>query len=429
MTHENIGTARFHFRQGLLAAQVALLVLAILWIGKFTWSLVAYYQDANQLCIGSLIECHDRQQPTQQDLDSLKGEGISLNQFALVQIAFRVIDSFFFCLVGLLIFLRKRTEPATFITAFFLLSFGTIGGFSGYLDSKYFQFVWLFHILAYPAYLSLPLFFFSFPSGKVAPRGLWLVILIWGLYFFVDFILPGVDKSSSWYSFFQGITWISMFVSGAFSQIYRYFRISTPVERVQTKWVVTGVAVLITIILVISIIPGTAPYLNHAQPYSRAQMLFDASTGLLDAFIPFTVGLAIFRYRLWDIDVIIRRTLQYTILTGLLGLVYFGGVTVLQRLFFLITGAKSAAAVVFSTLFLVVLFNPVRRRVQDFIDRRFYRRKYDAEKALAEFASTARTGAELELLSSQVVRVANDSLQPEFAQIWYMKRKELHPNE
>ena len=132
-----------------------------------------------------------------------------------------------------------------------------------------------------------------------------------------------------------------------------------------------------------------------------------------------SIALAILRYRLWDIDLIIRRTLQYSLITGLLAFVYFGSVLLGQRLAGSLTGEPDSPLVlVVSTLLMAALFNPLRSRVQDFIDRRFYRRKYDALQTLAAFTQTARDETRLEALEPALLAAVRDSLHPEQAWLW-----------
>lgn len=139
---------------------------------------------------------------------------------------------------------------------------------------------------------------------------------------------------------------------------------------------------------------------------------------LLWGGFPLSIGAAILRYRLYDIDLIIRRTLVYTTLTGMLALFYFGSVVVLQALFTGLMGQQSTVAIVLSTLGIAALFTPLRSRVQGFIDRRFYRQRYDAEQVLAAFAERARQETDLEMLTAGLVEVVGETMQPEGLSLW-----------
>jgi hypothetical protein len=141
------------------------------------------------------------------------------------------------------------------------------------------------------------------------------------------------------------------------------------------------------------------------------------------------VGIAILRYRLFDIDVIINRALVYGSLTAMLVLLYVGGVVSLQYLFRVLTGQGSTLAVVASTLAIAALFNPMRQRVQRIVDRRFYRAKYDARKTLETFSAKLRDETELDSLRGEMVDVVRDAMQPEHASLWLRPRPDRRAKE
>src|SRR5215210_9441870 len=153
------------------------------------------------------------------------------------------------------------------------------------------------------------------------------------------------------------------------------------VERQQIKWFAYAAVATVSAGILAYIIPRVVD-----TPLWFERVGFALDNGFLPA-IPIAIGIAILRYRLYDIDIIINRTLVYGSLTAILAGVYFGGIVVLQRFFVLLTGQQSTLAVVASTLAIAALFSPLRRRIQGFVDRRFYRRKYDARKTLEAFSS------------------------------------------
>jgi hypothetical protein len=223
-----------------------------------------------------------------------------------------------------------------------------------------------------------------------------------------------------------GIAWVlSLPLAGLYAQLYRYRRVSSPQQRKQTKWVVFGLALWVALLIV-----QTLPYSlllssDSGDPLPWWAPLSQAGWWLSLTIIPLSLAVSILRFRLWDIDVIIRRTLQYSLLTGLLALVYFGGVATLQGILGPLTGqSDSAVATVVITLATAALFNPLRQRIQEFIDRRFYRQKYDAEQALAQFAATAREEVNIERLSHALLGVVEETTRPERASLWLIPTNE-----
>ena len=206
-----------------------------------------------------------------------------------------------------------------------------------------------------------------------------------------------------------------------FSQIYRYRRVSTRVERQQTKWVVSGIIiVLIGVFVVLPIFDNFFPTLN--QPNVPSSQIFGLlEYPLLLLTLPLSIGIAILRYRLWDIDRIINRTLVYGILTVILLAIYLGLIFVLQYLLGGIINQNNDVVIVISTLTIAALFQPLRHRIQRIIDRRFYRSKYDAAKIIANFSSTLRDEVDLNTLSEHLVAVVQDTMQPQHVSLWLRK--------
>jgi hypothetical protein len=209
--------------------------------------------------------------------------------------------------------------------------------------------------------------------------------------------------------------------ASAVSLVLRYRRSGVEV-REQIKWIAlaasfVGLAFLGTILSMLVFAPEAITGGGDTPPPLWLQLL---QYVIVVSFVsvPVAIGFAILRYRLYAIDLIINRTLVYGSLTVTLVALYFGAIVVLQRVFVALIGQKSTLAIVASTLLIAALFNPLRKRIQSFIDRRFYRRKYDAAKTLETFSAKLRDETDLDALSGDLVGVVRETMQPAHVSLW-----------
>ena len=216
--------------------------------------------------------------------------------------------------------------------------------------------------------------------------------------------IPGIEdpEQSSLGTALLG-SFVFFLVLALASVVVRYIQ-SGDVQRQQIKWLLLATAL--------------SALMVFFEEITRIELDTEVPFALSIALFPLAIAVAIFRYRLYEIDRIINRALVYGSLTAMLALVYVGSVVGLQYVFRMLTGGESQLAIVASTLAIAGLFVPLRRRVQTFIDRRFYRRKYDAAKTLEEFATRLRDETDLESLSNDLVSVVRNTVQPEHVSLW-----------
>jgi hypothetical protein len=200
--------------------------------------------------------------------------------------------------------------------------------------------------------------------------------------------------------------------------VLRYRR-SGGEERQQIKWIAFAASVVVVLYAIAMI----ASFVFPAESWTTAGSVWWLNLltyAVLSSFtlVPIAVGIAVLKSRLYEIDIIINRALVYVSLTVMLVALYLGGIVLLQRVFVAFTGQRSTLAVVASTLLIAALFNPLRRRIQSFIDRRFYRRKYDARKTLDAFSTKLRNDSDLDALSDDLVGVVRETMQPAHVSLW-----------
>jgi hypothetical protein len=270
------------------------------------------------------------------------------------------------------------------------------------------------------------LFFYIFPDGRFTPvwtRGL---LAVWGIWALAWVLFPATTLnlanpfSLSFLWFLMLMMWWS---TGLFAQIYRYWRVSNPIQRQQTKYIVLGVTIAVFGYGLYVPARFILPWLDPTGLAALFYQLFGIPLFLLCVFsVPLTITFSILRYRLWDIDLFINRAMVYAALTAALALGYVGSVLLLQWLFYVLTGEEQSEIVTAaSTLAIAATFQPVRRRIQDFIDRRFYRRKYECERLLAAFSASVRDEVDLARMTDDLLAVVDKTMSPAYVSLWMPK--------
>jgi hypothetical protein len=264
-------------------------------------------------------------------------------------------------------------------------------------------------------------FLYLFPGGFYAPRWVRIFLPLWVIWAIMWVLFPNSSFSFrdpydvTLSSFLFLMFWWS---TGIASQIYRFFKISNAVERQQAKFTTFGAT--LALLGYFAYIPIREVILTLSQP-EPAKIIFELTAPylylLIVAGIPITITFSILRYRLWDIDLIIRRTLIYSALTVTLAIIYLGIVVLLQAFFFGWLTRLPAIVLVATTVAVAALVNPLRSRIQRDIDRRFFRKRYDAEKALEAFSAIIRSETDLDQLSTRLVNIVADTIYPSSIQL------------
>jgi hypothetical protein len=404
----------------LLAARVAWVAVAITVLAIILFSIPSSFEHYRSVCTAASEVCSERAvgQPTPEGVRALREMGVSVRSYALFNVVVEKIFQLVWFAVGAIIFFRRSEDRMALLTSLFLVTFGPVAVIptaAHTLVSS--QPAWLLPVrsVEFVGNVSPGLFFFLFPSGRFVPHWTrWLVVA-----FIVNdvpnVLFPELYSRSPTLESVSYLVFLGGVVSLVWLQVYRYRRVSSQAQRQQTKWVVFGTTVGVA---------GTFPLqlpvdLSLVGGDTPLTLLFlKVGFALSFLLVPLSIGVAVLRSHLFDIDVLINRTLVYGSLTATLVALYFGGIVALQRLFVVLTGERSTLAVVVSTLAIAALFNPLRRRVQSFIDRRFYRRKYDARKTLEAFSSKLRDETDLETLNKELVGVVRETMQPAHASLW-----------
>jgi hypothetical protein len=409
-TQTSSPSATLHGRW-LLLARVVWVAAALLTVGVFAYIIPSEFARLQSPCT-STVSCNWILRLTAENARELEKLGFSADFFAAYFVSLEALFSVVVPIViGTIIFWRRSDDRMAFLLSFILLTGWTGTTFPYHLlDLPHFWDVSA-AVMVFVGEAAFVLFVYVFPDGHFVPRWtrwLWLVSIVG----FAPFIFFPYSVLSLWqHPLLNALASAGLLATIVSVQVYRYKWVSNATQRQQTKWIVLGIVAL-------------------AAGYCTFLLINFLRAGILVSLLGYTVGLLLFlvlwiaivvavlRYRLYDIDIFINRALVYGTLTVLLAGVYEGTIVLLQEAFRALTGQQSGLAIVASTLVIAALFTPFRRIIQAFIDRRFYRSKYDARKTLESFALKLRDETDLDALSDDLVGVVSETVQPAHASLW-----------
>lgn len=401
----------------LLAVRGFWLLGVLLALGLAAASMPNYFAALQVVC--DPAHCNLGVQLSADDVQLLRTVGISLSLYALLQVLFTTLFILICTAIGLAIFLRTSDQWMGLLSSFVLIVTGVTlkEPLLAMLNSPWRSLAALVPLLGN---LSGILLGYLFPGQRFAPRWMCWVYLALVPYLVADTFLPAVSNTPVASLLFLGVLFSIILV-----QVYRYRFVSSVTERQQTRWVVFGAAITLGAdalgsLLLFFILPRY--FQLSPLDYVVGENLITCCT----LMFPLSLGIAIMRYHLYDIDLLIRRTLVYSLLTGSLILIYAVLIVLFQLLLNSFTSSIASLAVlsesplliVGTTLIVAALSQPLRRHIQKLIDRRFYRHKYDAEKTLAAFSATLRNEVDLDQLCEHLLLVVRETVQPQSMSLW-----------
>jgi hypothetical protein len=393
----------------LILVRVVWIAAVTLLVALFLAMLPAYYTLLQTICTGATCAIW---QPTPDSAQALQSLGLSAGIYATFALALTLASAFVCFAVGAVIFWRRSDDWMALLVALGVVALGTVN-VAGVLQASYSPWQVLAIVLDVLGDGVLFLVLSLFPDGRFVPR-------------WTRWLLPCWIVSGTAYLFFRDLSfmylvhnlvWLAEIILLVIALLYRYHHASSPLQRQQTKWVIFGCCV--TGIIVVGLRIPTLLFPSLWQAGSFYRLISGPAYIVAVLIVPISFGLAILRYRLYDIDIIIRRTLIYSTLTVVLAVIYEASVFTLQSFTSGLAFMRgNQLAIVASTFLIGGLFKPLYDRTRALIDRRFYRRKYDAARTLAAFSATIRDEVDLNQLCAKLTAVVEETMQPAHVSLW-----------
>ncbi len=391
-----------------VAARMLWAALVLLSFGLFASGILAQFMP--QFSFGALV-AGDPRHLGAEETQALVRLGLSLNAYRFLYVAIDLLFLIAYCAVPFIITWRKSNDWMALAVSAALVMYGATLTYS---------FQTLLEFLAVPSVLprslnilstaSVPILAYLFPDGRFIPR--WTVWLagFWGVWALVAVFFPALDPT--YWPFMSGyLLFLFGLGTAIYAQVYRYRRVSTLEQRQQTKWVIFGFGMATLGYAILPILAIIFPSLTEPGAVRVFYGIgFTLSVYLFQLAVPISMGLSILRYRLWDIDLVINRSIVYLIVTGILLVVFNFTSHFLQKFFQSAIGSDSYLAQALPALFLAMTIRPLRDRTQSFVDHRFYREKVDIQTALLEFSHEMRRIVDLSVLLATLIDRVSDLL-------------------
>jgi hypothetical protein len=378
------------------------------------------------------------------DQRSLYALGMDAEAYGLLA----VILDFVFILghyaIALVIFLRRKWDWLALLVSLAMVVNGALIPIAMTYSQIVVNPVWLglVHVVIYLGVVTSILLLYVFPDGQFVPKWTQVLAIVWALLCLPAIFAPDLPISmSSWPAPVQIAVHLFFSATGVYAQVHRYVNVSSPIQRQQAKWAIFGLiaaglgplAYFLPFVIFPSLGEQAIPNILYQRIGSSffsfqyiVRLINTAGFNLFTLIFPISFAIAILRYRLWDIDILINRALVYTVLSGTLLIVYLASVILLESILRAVTGEGSNQLVtVLSTLAIAASFAPLRREVQNAIDRRFYRSRYNAARTVESFGEGLREEVDLNTLSARLVAVVEETMQPEQVSLWIRRGEKV----